>query len=82
MPGRSSSRKERYIGGYVKKPIRGLKKRIASFDLESLYPSIIRQVNISPETFVTKQQPNASFSDCTSELVEEEHGEVRASGRR
>jgi len=76
LPGRSSSRKERYIGGYVKKPIRGLKKRIASFDLESLYPSIIRQVNISPETFVTKQEPNISFSDCTSELVEEEHGEV------
>ena len=76
LPGRSNARKQRYIGGYVKKPIKGLKKRIASFDLESLYPSIIRQVNISPETFVTKQEPNINFSNCSSELEDEEHGEI------
>lgn len=41
-----------FEGAYVKDPIVGYHKKIISFDLESLYPGIIRQLNISPETFV------------------------------
>lgn len=41
-----------YEGAYVKEPIVGLHKWIVSYDLTSLYPSIIRQVNIGPETLV------------------------------
>ncbi len=39
------------IGGYVKDPQVGLHHYVTSFDLTSLYPMIIQQYNISPETF-------------------------------
>lgn len=44
--------KQSYPGAYVKEPIPNRYKYVMSFDLTSLYPSIIRQVNISPETLV------------------------------
>ena len=37
-------------GGYVKDPELGLHKWVVSFDLNSLYPHLIQQYNISPET--------------------------------
>lgn len=39
-------------GAYVKDPQVGLHKWVVSFDLNSLYPHIIMQYNISPDTFV------------------------------
>jgi DNA polymerase elongation subunit (family B) len=39
------------IGGHVKEPKIGLSKWVVSFDLNSLYPHLIMQYNISPETF-------------------------------
>lgn len=41
-----------FIGAYVKEPIPGLYDWVYSLDLESLYPSIIMSLNISPETKV------------------------------
>lgn len=41
---------EQFAGGYVKDPIVGMHKWIVSFDLDSLYPHLIMQYNISPET--------------------------------
>ncbi len=46
-----------YAGGYVKSPQLGLKKWIMSFDLASLYPSIIRGWNLGMETKGRKEQP-------------------------
>jgi DNA polymerase elongation subunit (family B) len=37
-------------GGYVKEPHVGAHKWVASFDLNSLYPHLIMQYNMSPET--------------------------------
>jgi len=42
------------VGGYVKEPKVGLSKWVVSFDLNSLYPHLIMQYNISTETFVTR----------------------------
>ena len=42
---------ESLVGGYVKEPKVGLSKWVVSFDLNSLYPHLIMQYNISPETF-------------------------------
>jgi len=42
------------IGGFVKDVKTGLSKWVVSFDLNSLYPHLIMQYNISPETFVTR----------------------------
>ena len=39
-----------YPGGFVKEPQVGMHNNIVSFDLNSLYPSIIMQYNMSPET--------------------------------
>lgn len=46
-----------YEGAYVKTPIPGSYKYVLSFDVTSLYPSIIRQVNISPETIMGQFSP-------------------------
>ena len=43
---------EAYAGAYVKDPQVGLHKWVVSFDLNSLYPHLIMQYNISPETIV------------------------------
>lgn len=42
------------IGAYVKDPQVGMHKWVVSFDLNSLYPHLIMQYNISPETFVSQ----------------------------
>jgi DNA polymerase elongation subunit (family B) len=39
------------VGGFVKEPKIGLSRWVVSFDLNSLYPHLIMQYNISPETF-------------------------------
>lgn len=41
-------------GAYVKDPLVGMHKWVVSFDLNSLYPHLIMQYNISPETYVDR----------------------------
>lgn len=41
---------EQYVGAYVKEPLVGMHNWVVSFDLNSLYPHLIMQYNISPET--------------------------------
>ena len=45
--------KESYPGGYVKEPKVGMTEWVTSFDLNSLYPNLIVQYNMSPETLVS-----------------------------
>jgi DNA polymerase elongation subunit (family B) len=40
------------VGGYIKDPQVGLHKWVCSFDLNSLYPHLIMQYNISPDTYI------------------------------
>ena len=49
----SQSKSEKYEGAYVKDPQVGQHKWVMSFDLNSLYPHLIMQYNMSPETLVT-----------------------------
>lgn len=42
-----------FEGAYVKPPTAGFYKWIMSFDLTSLYPMLINQYNISPETIIS-----------------------------
>ena len=42
--------KSSYPGGYVKDPMVGMHDNVVSFDLNSLYPSLIMQYNMSTET--------------------------------
>lgn len=50
IPFKRESKAVPFEGGYVKDPIAGLHKWVASFDLTSLYPHIIMGYNMSPET--------------------------------
>jgi DNA polymerase elongation subunit (family B) len=54
-----------YEGAYVKDPILGMHHWVASFDLNSLYPHLIMQYNISMETLV---EP-AKYTDNMSQFI-------------
>ena len=54
IPQKSHSTKaEKFEGAYVKEPQVGMHKWVMSFDLNSLYPHLIMQYNLSPETLVS-----------------------------
>jgi DNA polymerase elongation subunit (family B) len=48
---------EQFEGAFVKDPLIGGHKWVASFDLNSLYPHLIMQYNISPETLTHEKIP-------------------------
>jgi DNA polymerase elongation subunit (family B) len=48
---RPKRKSEAFAGAYVKDPLVGMHNYVVSFDVESLYPSLIVQYNISPETY-------------------------------
>lgn len=58
-----------YPGGFVKDPHTGLHEWIASFDLNSLYPNIIVQYNISPET-ILNLKPYPSKSPDKEDIIQ------------
>lgn len=51
-PRTGATKTEQYAGAYVKDPMIGQHDWVVSYDLVSLYPHIIRQWNLSPETLV------------------------------
>ena len=51
-PKKHEQKSEAYEGAYVKEPQLGRHKWVCSFDLNSLYPHLIMQYNISPETLL------------------------------
>ena len=56
VPPRESKEKDAaFEGAYVKEPVPGLYDWVASFDLNSLYPHLMMQYNISPETLIEPQ---------------------------
>ena len=59
-PKNKSQKNEKYAGAYVKEPIPGKYDWVVSFDLNSLYPHLIMQYNISPETLLDEKHPTAS----------------------
>lgn len=44
------------VGGYVKDPVPGMHPWVVSFDLNSLYPHLMLQYNMSPETWVSDRR--------------------------
>ena len=53
----SGNKDTQFEGAYVKDPLVGQHKWVASFDLNSLYPHLIMQYNISPETLLEGRLP-------------------------
>jgi DNA polymerase elongation subunit (family B) len=62
-----SDKNEKYAGAYVKEPIPGKYDWVVSFDLNSLYPHLIMQYNISPETLLEERHPTATVDRILEE---------------
>lgn len=69
--------RDKFPGAYVKEPQQGRHKWVYSCDLTSLYPSIIRTLNISPETKFGKiTNINPISNDVTIEFKNGDTKEV------
>ena len=66
-PKERSEKDEKYAGAYVKEPIPGKYDWVVSFDLNSLYPHLIMQYNISPETLLEERHPTATVDKILNE---------------
>ncbi len=64
-----TSKNEAYEGAYVKDPQTGLHKWVMSFDLNSLYPHLIMQYNISPDTIINGDLQNVSIDDIIDKKI-------------
>ena len=62
-PAVSGTKENRIEGAHVKEPIAGMHDWIVSFDLNSLYPHIMMQYNMSPETLVPHTVPDVNVED-------------------
>ena len=59
-PKRDDTENTQAAGAYVAFPKKGLHKWVASMDLNSLYPSVIRALNMAPETVIGQIRPDMS----------------------
>ena len=64
-----SDKDSKYAGAYVKEPIPGKYDWVVSFDLNSLYPHLIMQYNISPETLLEERHPSATVDRILNEEI-------------
>ena len=65
-PKNKTAKGEKYAGAYVKEPNPGRYDWVVSFDLNSLYPHLIMQYNISPETLQEIPHPRVSVESILS----------------
>ena len=66
-PAKRSDKNQKYAGAYVKEPKPGRYDWVVSFDLNSLYPHLIMQYNISPETLRETRHSSASVERILNE---------------
>jgi DNA polymerase elongation subunit (family B) len=65
-----SEKSDKFAGAYVKEPIPGKYDWVVSFDLNSLYPHLIMQYNISPETILDERHPSATVDKILQRQVD------------
>ena len=68
-PNERHDKDSKYAGAYVKEPVPGLYEWVVSFDLNSLYPHLIMQYNISPETLLPKRHPSATVDRILNQEI-------------
>jgi len=69
-PKKEATKDTKYAGAYVKEPKPGFYDWVVSFDLNSLYPHLIMQYNISPETLRESRHPSASVEGILNQEIE------------
>ncbi len=71
VPPKISQKKDyAYEGAYVKDPLIGKHDWVVSFDLNSLYPHLIMQYNISPETLLSERFPGITVDKILQKSVD------------
>ena len=68
-PKNKSQKNEKYAGAYVKEPIPGKYDWVVNFDLNSLYPHLIMQYNISPETLMEERHPTVTVDKILNQQL-------------
>lgn len=68
-PKATPSKREQFEGAFVKEPITGMHGAVAAFDFASLYPSIMRQMNVSPESFIKKVSPDKRNAEIGEDKI-------------
>ena len=68
-PKNKSQKNEKYAGAYVKEPIPGKYDWVVNFDLNSLYPHLIMQYNISPETLLEERHPTVNVDKILNQEI-------------
>ena len=68
-PKERSDKDSKYAGAYVKEPIPGKYDWVVSFDLNSLYPHLIMQYNISPETLLDERHPTVNVDKILNQEI-------------
>ena len=69
-PKRDALKDAKYAGAYVKEPKAGRYDWVVNFDLNSLYPHLIMQYNISPETLKDDKHPTATVDRILKEEID------------
>tara|TARA_Y100000034_G_C6909605_1_gene423590 strand:+ start:5730 stop:8213 length:2484 start_codon:yes stop_codon:yes gene_type:complete len=69
-PKKTYAKTSEYAGAYVKQPILGEHKWIVSLDLASMYPHIIMQFNIGPDTIINEHM-DIDIEDLIHERITE-----------
>lgn len=82
VPPNEDSFKSDYEGGYVKDPQCGIHDWVCSFDVNSLYPNIIVQWNMSPETIAKGRiEPNVTVDGILNGYTTDSQYSVAATGQ-
>ena len=66
----NADKDDKYEGAYVKEPVPGMYHWVVSFDLNSLYPHLIMQYNISPETLIESRHPSITVDTVLNQKFE------------
>ena len=69
-PKHANTKSDKYAGAYVKEPVPGIYDWVVSFDLNSLYPHLIMQYNLSPETLQRHRHPSANVERLLNQEVD------------
>jgi DNA polymerase elongation subunit (family B) len=69
-PKKEAIKDAKYAGAYVKEPKPGFYDWVVSFDLNSLYPHLIMQYNISPETLQDTRHSSVTVDKILEKQVE------------
>ena len=68
-PKERTAKDTKYAGAYVKEPNPGVYDWVVNFDLNSLYPHLIMQYNISPETLLDERHPTATVERILNQEI-------------